>query len=138
MTTAGELASDFDPLAPGFVEDPHHALHELRQQCPVAYSDRWGGFYALTRRADVVAAAKQHRQFINSVLHIVPGGMAHNTRPLMHSDQPEHSHFKAAMLPVFNGPHGAEIAPSVRAYAEQLVAGLLARGEADLVRDYAG
>ena len=142
MTTASESAietatADFDPLAPDFIADPHAALHEMRERCPVAFSDRWGGFYALTRRADVVEVARRHKEFISSVLHIVPPGMARNTRPLMHSDQPEHSNFKTAMLPVFNGPLGDQMAPDVRAHAEQLVAELAGRGSADLIRDYA-
>lgn len=133
-----QIPSDFDPLDPDFVACPHEHLKQLRETCPVAHSQRWDGFWALTRRADIVAAAKDPSTYINSVLHIIPGGLAHHTRPLMHSDRPEHTWFRAAMLPVFNGPQGEIIAPAVRAEAERLVAELVGRDDVDLVRDYAG
>lgn len=129
---------DFDPMSPEFIQDPHGVLHKLRDEAPIARSDRWGGFWAVTKRSDVVAIAKNHKQFVNSVTHIVPGGMAGKTRPLMHADQPEHTDFREAMLPVFNGPLGERIAPEIRAYAEELVAQLVASGKGDLERDYAG
>lgn len=132
------LGSDFDPLDPDFVADPHKHLAELQAKCPVAHSSRWGGFWALTRRKDIVDAAKKPDLFINSVLHIIPSGLAHHTRPLMHSDRPEHTWFRDAVLPVYNGPQGEQIAPSVQAEAERLVAQLLEKDDVDLVRDYAG
>lgn len=138
MSDQQEHNGDFDPMAPEFIQDPHRALRRLRDEAPIARSERWGGFWAMTKRADVVAIAKNHKQFVNSVTHIVPGGMAGKTRPLMHADQPEHTDFREAMLPVFKGPIGDRIAPEVRAHAEELVARLVAKGTANLERDYAG
>lgn len=132
------VAGDFDPLTPEFIADPHRALHELRERAPIARSERWGGFWAMTKRSDVVAVAKDHKRFLNSVTHIVPGGMAGKTRPLMHSDQPEHTDFREAMLPVFNGPIKDIIAPLVRTKAEELVDAMVSRGNGDLERDFAG
>jgi cytochrome P450 len=138
MSEHQEVAEDFDPLAPEFIADPHKVLHELRDRAPIARSERWGGFWAMTKRSDVVAVAKDHKRFLNSVTHIVPGGMAGKTRPLMHSDQPEHTDFREAMLPVFNGPIKEIIAPKVRQKSEELVDAMVARGSGDLERDYAG
>jgi cytochrome P450 len=136
-----ERASDFDPMDPAFTEDPHRLLHEMRSKCPVAHSDQWGGFWALTRRRDVVEAAKQNDLFVNSVLHIMTkpraGAPVHN-RPLMHVDQPEHTWFRDVMVPVFGGPVGPEIMPAIRAEAERLVAAMAASDDVDLVRDYCG
>lgn len=145
MTSDVELApveskSAFDPLAPEFIEDPHRVLDEVRSTCPIAHSDQFGGFWALTRRRDVVEAAKRSDDFINSVLHIVSGrkkGAGH-TRPLMHSDQPEHTWFRAAMVPVLGGPIGKEIVPDMEAEAERLVREVVGAGETDLVRSFAG
>ncbi|MEW2355798.1 cytochrome P450 [Spirillospora sp. NPDC029432] len=145
MTNQAEAAesarqSVFDPLDPDFIADPHRVLGDVRTSCPVAYSDRFGGFWALTRRRDVVEAAKRHDVFINSVLHIISGrtGAPAHTRPLMHSDQPEHTWFRAAMMPVLGGPIGPEIEPDLRAEAERLVAVMAGRAEVDLVRDFCG
>ncbi|MFF4835199.1 cytochrome P450 [Streptomyces sp. NPDC001315] len=133
--------SDFDPMDPEFTEDPHRFLHEMRSKCPVAHSSQWGGFWALTRRRDVVEAAKQNDLFVNSVLHIMTkpraGAPVHN-RPLMHVDQPEHTWFRDAMAPVLSGPVEAEIMLAVRAEAERLVAATVESDDVDLVRDYCG
>lgn len=138
MSEQRESAGDFDPLATEFIQDPHKTLRRLRDKAPIARSERWGGFWAVTKRSDVVAIAKNHKQFVNSVTHIVPGGMAGKTRPLMHADQPEHTDFREAMIPVFNGPIGDRIEPEVRAHAEKLVAQMVDKGKGNLERDYAG
>ena len=50
--------NDFDPLAPETFTSFHEEFAELRQTCPVAHSDAYNGFWALTRYDDVVAAVQ--------------------------------------------------------------------------------
>lgn len=139
-TTANERQSDFDPLDPEFIADPHRILNRVRATCPVAHSDQFGGFWALTKRSDIVEAAKQSDLFINSVLHIISGRTVAglHTRPLMHSDRPEHTWFRDVMMPVLNGSIGAEVLPAIEAEAKRLVAAMVTAGSADLVTEYAG
>jgi len=40
-------APDWDPLAPPALDDPVLALADLRERCPVAWTDRAGGFWAV-------------------------------------------------------------------------------------------
>ncbi|WP_324278080.1 hypothetical protein [Blastococcus brunescens] len=68
--------SDFDPLASDAPDDAHAMYAELRAQCPVAHSDAYGGFWALTRYDDVAAAASDSRTFISSVRAVVPSDPA--------------------------------------------------------------
>ena len=49
--------SDLDHFDPEFVADPYPIYEELRGQCPVAHSDRYGGMTWLTKASDVAAAA---------------------------------------------------------------------------------
>jgi hypothetical protein len=64
---AGQRRSaDWDPLEPSAAADPLGAYADLRERCPVAHSDRWGGFWALMRHEDVVAAALDTETFISS------------------------------------------------------------------------
>jgi cytochrome P450 len=134
-----ELASAFDPITPEFTADQHKALRELREKCPVAHSSQFGGFWALTRRADVIEAASNHKQLINSVMHVVPGGLAGNSRPLLHSDQPEHTLYKNTIQTVLLSSRlKADVVESVRAEARKIIASILEKGEGDLVLDYGG
>ena len=49
--------SDLDHFDPDFVADPYPIYEDLRGQCPVAHSDRYGGMTWLTKASDVAAAA---------------------------------------------------------------------------------
>jgi len=132
------LESDFDPMTPEFTADQHAALKKLREERPVAYSSQFGGFWALTRRADLVKAARNHEQLINSILHTVPHGLAGNTRPLMHSDQPEHTVYKDVIQKVLGNEQLRDrVIGEVRRRAKELIASMVANGSGDLATEYA-
>lgn len=134
-----ELTSDFDPMTPEFTAHQIEALEEVRGRCPVAHSTNWGGFWALLDRDDIVAAAKDHKHLTNSPQHIVPSGLAGNSRPLMHADQPEHTVFRSPIQDVLNsGELLEEVVVSVRNRAKEMIAALAAKGDGDLVRQYSG
>mgnify|MGYP000864715816 CR=1 FL=1 len=67
-----EPAADWDPVGPEAIADPHAVHAGLRARCPVAYSDRWGGFYTLTRYADVVQASKDTETFTATKQTVIP------------------------------------------------------------------
>ncbi|WP_419864956.1 cytochrome P450 [Candidatus Poriferisodalis sp.] len=50
--------TDYDIFDPGYVRDPAPVWDELRERCPIAHTERWGGSYLPTRYADVQALAK--------------------------------------------------------------------------------
>ena len=47
------MSHDFDPTAPECVRDPHAMYRDLRARCPVAHSDAYGGFWTVSRWADI-------------------------------------------------------------------------------------
>ena len=50
--------TDYDIFDPGYVRDPAPVWDVLRQRCPIAHTERWGGSFLPTRYADVQALAK--------------------------------------------------------------------------------
>ncbi|MDE0136863.1 MAG: cytochrome P450 [Acidimicrobiaceae bacterium] len=50
--------TDYDIFDPGYVRDPAPVWDELRQRCPIAHTERWGGSFLPTRYEDVQALAK--------------------------------------------------------------------------------
>ena len=46
------MSHDFDPLAPETFDSAQAEYRALREACPVAHSDAWGGFWALMKHAD--------------------------------------------------------------------------------------
>src|SRR5690606_28215683 len=83
-------------------------------------------------------AARNHEQLINSVLHVVPSGLAGNTRPLMHSDQPEHTLYRDVVQRVLGSSDLRDrVVGEVRDRARELIAQIAERGEGDLATEYA-
>ena len=52
-----------DHLDPRWVEDPYPIWNELRQKCPIAHTDRFGGGWLPTRYEDVAAIAYDTERF---------------------------------------------------------------------------
>ncbi|MBI2756548.1 MAG: cytochrome P450 [Chloroflexi bacterium] len=133
-----DWAREWDPLAPGTFDDPAATYAEMRARCPVAQSDRWGGFWALTRYDDVVAVAADYETFTTAVQNLVPrsprSGVAR--RPLQ-VDPPEHAQFRRAMNPYFEVDRVALLEPTLREVAARFLQPLLDRGAGDLAEEWA-
>ncbi len=135
--TAPDLEpSDFDPLAPETPTSPHHLYKEMRQRCPVAHSDRWNGFWTLTKYEDVVSVLGDPKTFITSVQNVVPKVAYTGRRPPLHLDPPEHTPYRNALNPLFRPALMAEWEPRVRSYARELLAPTIARGEGDICEEF--
>ena len=67
-----DVPADFDPLTPETISSPYAVYAELRKRCPVAHSDAWNGFWALTRYDDVRNAATDFRTFTTTVQNVIP------------------------------------------------------------------
>lgn len=133
-----EVDRDWDPLDPETFRDPHATYADLRERCPVAHTDRWGGFWALTRYEDIVAVASDSEGFITSVQNLVPKSPRSGVprRPLQ-VDPPEHAHFRRAMNPYFKEERVASLEPSLRATAVRYLEPLLEKGRGDGAQAYA-
>lgn len=104
----------------------------LRDAGPVVLSDGW---YALTRREDVLAAlrnpnvfsSKKAFEIVGSPLPLVPAAF----------DPPEHTRFRRILQPFFS-PHAlAAILPSIRAQAIDIIDALAGRDECEVMADLA-
>lgn len=127
---------DYDPLAPETFETPHRVFAELRATCPIAHSDAFGGFWMLTRHADVKRVLDDPIEFTTRVRNVVPGASATGRRPPLHLDPPEHTPYRRAIDRAI-GPRRVEtIAPQIADHARRLLATYVAAGGGDLVEDY--
>src|SRR6267154_4149620 len=110
---------DFDPLAPAAQEDPQALYADLRARCPVAHSEQFGGFWALTKYADIVHAARDTDTFINRLGTVIPGP----PRPQrsqgvpLQADPPEHAAYRNLLRPYFSTASLALLEPRIRAMA---------------------
>jgi cytochrome P450 len=130
------MTQDFDPLAPEDFDSPHADYARLRQGCPVAHSDAWGGFWALMRHADVARAAADSDVFITSKQNVVPKVAFTGRRPPLHLDPPEHTPYRRALAPLLTTQRVARYEPVIRAICAELLTAMAAKGGGDICEEF--
>ena len=58
-----DWATDFSHLEPEWAADPYPILDDLRERCPIAHTERFGGGWLPTRYEDVAAVAYDTERF---------------------------------------------------------------------------
>jgi len=118
---------EWDPYAPEAIADPPASWAALREHCPVAWTERMSGFWAVSRFDDVVSIARASDRFNNS------GGPQFGTsRPPLEVDRPEHTFFRRVLQPHFARERVAQLEPGVRRFVAEMLAPALAAGEGNL------
>jgi cytochrome P450 len=128
--------ADFDPLAPETFTSFHEEFAELRERCPVAHSDAWNGFWAITRYDDVVAIAGDPELFTTTVQNVVPKVAFTGRRPPLHLDPPEHTPYRRALNPYFKPEKIAAFEPTMHEIVGGLLEPLVAAGGGDICAEF--
>jgi len=135
---------DFDHTDPTYVADPYPIWDELREKCPIAHSDRYGGTWLPVTHADVSAIAYDTDHFTSRsvvVSEIRPGdddlpapiGVA----PPITSDPPFHMGARRLLLPAFGPKKIAEYEPFTRDLCRELLDATDGKSPVDAAVDYA-
>ena len=141
-STAQNGWSDFDHLQVAAMEDPAPLLRELRQACPVGFSEQHGGYWVLTRYPDAAAAAREPELF-GSAPNPGPGpGFPFSDAypvpiPMIGNDPPLHRDFRAPLHRTFSLANARQMAPAIREMITGLIDRFIERGEADLATELA-
>ena len=134
-----DWSTDYDLFDPGYVTEPYPIWQELRDECPVAHTDRWGGSWMPTRYEDVQALAKDTQRFSSDQVTVVALPVADDgiKAPPITSDPPEHTGARRLILPFF-APRAVDAHTEyTRDLARHLIATFVERGEVDAAREYA-
>lgn len=129
-------AHEFDAEGVDDFDGVHASFAELRARCPVAHSNDLGGFWMLTRHADIDEAMSDPTLFSTAVQNVVPPVATTGRRPPLHLDPPEHTPYRRAISPLFRKERMAFWVPRVREIARALFAPLPGQGKADICLDY--
>ncbi len=135
-----EAFDDLDIHSRSFSENPFLHYDQLRQDCPVMHSPRYGGFWLLTRYDDVKSAALDWRSYTSSVVGVTAIPIiTPRTEPMLpiELDPPLHSRYRALVNPVFSAERVEKLRQPIMALIERLVDNLLAQGGGDLATEYA-
>jgi cytochrome P450 len=106
----------------------------LRAQCPVAWTEDWGGYWTLTRFDDVRAAALDHTSLLNGRPFIQHPDIS-ATDPIIPIalNAPEHMVYRRAMNRYFAPDRMASIEPAFRERVTSLIEGILVAGTAEIM-----
>ena len=138
-------ATDFDHTDPAWVADPYPIWEDLRQRCPVAHSDRYGGTW-LPVTHDLVSEVAYDTDHFTSRSVVVsesrpgpedlpaPIGLS----PPITSDPPFHAIARRMLLPAFSPKQVAALEPFTRQLCRDLLAGTTGKASLDAAVEYAG
>jgi len=137
-----DWATDFSHLEPEWSADPYPIQDDLRQRCPIAHTERFGGGWLPTRYEDVAAIAYDTEHFssrsiimsnFRPPLDEAPVGGS----PPISSDPPFHHDARKLLLPAFTKAAVARQEPATRAFCHSLIDGFGEREVVDAASEYA-
>jgi cytochrome P450 len=131
-----DWATDFDHTHPDYAQRAPEIWDELREQCPVAHSGRFGGTWLPVRHDDVVAVARDTDHFSSEgviVNDFKPEGIAPmGYAPPITSDPPFHSGSRRLLLPAFSPKEIDRWEETTRAACRELLDEIVASGETEV------
>ena len=137
-----DWATDFSHLDPRWAADPYSIFDELRERCPIAHTERFGGAWLPVRYEDVAAIAYDTERFssrsvvlsnIRPPRDIAPVG---GTPPIS-SDPPFHREARRILLPAFTRSAVEALRAATRDYCHSLIDAFEGRDLVDAAKEYA-
>lgn len=130
------LARDFRHHDEG-LDVAFEVYRELREGCPVGFSERYGGFWFVTRFDDIHRIEQDPETFAVSPGMLLPP--LGNDRPgiPIDIDPPMHGKYRRALLPAFSPQEVDRLEPTVRRVANDLLDGFEAERQVDVAARYA-
>ena len=137
-----DWATDFSHVEPAWAADPYPIQNDLRQRCPIARTERFGGGWLPTRYEDVAAIAYDTERFSSRAIimsnfrpprELAPVGSS----PPISSDPPFHHDARKLLLPAFTKNAVTKQEPATRALCHSLIDAFGEQAVVDAASDYA-
>jgi cytochrome P450 len=129
--------TDWDHLDSDWRNNPYPIWDQLRKECPIAHTERFGGAYLPTRYEDVKAISydtdsfSSHRVVIRDYQVEMP-----MPSPPITSDPPWHKPEKRVLLPFFSMQEMKKLEPKARAVCNDLIDRFIDDGHCDAAQQY--
>ncbi len=131
-----DWVSDWDHLDPAWVGNPYPIWRALRDRCPVAHTERYGGVYLPTRYADIREVAYNPDRFSSRRVVVREGDYRVNSPPIT-SDPPDHRAMRMALIAPFTPQAVAKLEPQTRQACNELIDRIIKQAACDGAVDYA-
>ncbi|HLI16626.1 MAG TPA: cytochrome P450 [Acidimicrobiales bacterium] len=138
MSNERQPKVEFDHHAPDFPAVA--AYRELRQRCPVAWTDTYGGFWILSRYEDIARAARDDETFSSGRTPDGRGGIVipqwnSETSIPIELDPPQSVPYRR-MLNYLLSPAAVEaMKPRIAEYTTAMIDAFIERGECDFINE---
>lgn len=139
-----DWATDYDIFDHDYVVNPVPVWNDLREQCPFAKTERWGGSWMPTKYDDLRTLAKMVPELSSLDPLVVtlpeelrtpnPDGLS--AAPIS-ADPPVSTWTRRMILPAFSPKSVTKYHPYTEALCHELIDGFIERGECDAAGEYA-
>ena len=148
MPNMSPVSSTFQPFAPPQLDDPYPFFAEARREQPVFFSELLR-CWVVTRYEDIYAIIQDPLRFSSAGNIAIPrqglSGQAqavldegsYRDAPLVNDDPPVHTRWRKVFNQLFARDAIAALKPMIRATAEEMVAGFIQDGQAEMVSRFA-
>jgi cytochrome P450 len=130
---------DFDHHSREFAETWPEMTARMRTVCPVGFSERYGGFWVISRYEDVVRIARDYETFPSSGGISIPvpdvGGSPAMT--FLDMDPPEQTKWRHLLSRYFGPPAVDRWRPRIQELIDEALDAVIETGRINLVHDYA-
>jgi cytochrome P450 len=139
-----DWASDFDHTDAAWIADPYPIWDDLRERCPVAHSDRYGGTWLPVTHELVSEVAYDSERFTSRSVVVTerrPGPDAPpapiGVAPPITSDPPFHAIVRRMLIPAFAPKPIAALEPFTRSLCRELLDQTAGKESFDAAAEYA-
>jgi cytochrome P450 len=137
-SVAGVCPVEFDHHSRAFAADPWTILRDLRENCPVAYSESHGGFWVLTSYADIKEVASDDDRFSSAHGLTVPDKKNRGQRSIpAEMDPPDFLEFRRILHPMLSPAAVDRMTPVIERFVHAAIDDVVESGRCDFVHDLA-
>lgn len=137
---AADVDPEFDHNDPEFIRDPHAVYFQLHRSQPVVHSERYGGYWLLTRYRDVRNALLDWQTFSSGTPGVtsIPSSVRRDFPEIpLEVDPPEHAKYRDIETPWFSRASVGKLEADVRRIANELIDDFIGDGRVDVVQQFA-
>lgn len=133
-----DWATDFDHLDHEWIQDPYPIWDKLRQECPIAHTERYTGAYFPSRYEDIRAIAYDTDNFTSARVSLrVERAVPAVPNPPLTTDPPGHRPARMMVLPLFTPQAVKAYEPVILSICDRLIDRFADRGHCDAAVEYA-
>jgi cytochrome P450 len=134
-----EIASTFHVWDPEIAENPYPLLDRFQSECPIAHSDMFGGYWLVTKYADIREVLSDASLWSSSVPALPKPPMEESLNSIpVGVDPPAHTAYRRVLGPIFGPARVNGLESELRVRAKQLIADMKATdGPIDFMKAFA-